>query len=88
MKTTRTISLRVYITLWGIAALAPFLLFCCSPLAAAILGVIVAAFWTMLMPHSCMNGAFICFPLSLAQLGLGAMWGIRIYTEIRNLNGA
>lgn len=84
MKPGNTLSIRTYTLLWIAATVVPFLILPFSFLAAGTLGISLAVLWITLMPHSCINGAFICFPLSLVQCALGVVWIARIYNAIRN----
>ena len=83
MKAARSISFPTYVVLWAIAVALPFCLIPISVPVSAIVGIIITGLWIAFMPHSCINGAFIYFPMTLIQIALGLMWGIRLYKQIK-----
>lgn len=84
MKPGHSIAFRTYLLLWIAATVTPFLILPFSFLTAGVIGITLTVLWIALMPNSCISGAFICFPLSLIQIGIGLMWSVRLCFEIRN----
>jgi hypothetical protein len=74
MKKVFTVPFRLFVALWFIALLLPFAGHAILPVAGVLLGILVPVLWLSQMPVSCINGAFIAFPMAMIQVLSGLGW--------------
>jgi len=81
MKRALALPFWVFVLLWFAALLLPFGAVILSPVAGALVGVLLASLWVSRMPTGCIGGAFVAFPMTVLQIASGLGWlvfGIRL----------
>jgi hypothetical protein len=82
VKKEISISFRLFLILWALTLVLPYVVGMGWPLGGLLLGLLLPVLWVTEMPCTCFRGAIVAPLLAMAQLGSASVWAVLTFRAI------